>query len=166
MVINRLAISLLLMIYLAVSGLLHMMEVHDAIVANAVYGCMSILILAHMLARPETSHPRRIIAMCVDLGALTYCLLVGGSTTAVLFPIYLWVIFGNGFRFGLRYLFAAMAISIAGFALLLGISPYWGATGYLGYGLLAGLLVLPAYTSTLIRNLEKARRQAEEGEPR
>ena len=32
----------------------------------------------------------------------------------------------------------------------------------MGYGLLAGLLVLPAYISTLISNLSKAKRQAEE----
>ncbi|MGH6924292.1 MAG: ATP-binding protein, partial [Propylenella sp.] len=162
MVINRLAISTLLMIYLAVSSILHTMEVRQAVIANAVYGLISLGFFTHMLIMPRTCHTRRIIGMCVDIGALTYCLYVGGGTTAVLFPIYLWIIFGNGFRFGLRYLFASMSLALIGFGLLLWTSPYWSATGHLGIGLLVGLLALPAYTSTLISNLNKAKRQAEE----
>ena len=162
MVINRLAISSLLMIYLAISGILHTMEVLQPVIANAVYGLISLGFFLHMLAMPGICHPRRIVGMCVDIGALTYCLYVGGSTTAVLFPIYLWIIFGNGFRFGLRYLFASMLLALIGFAILLAASPYWSGTGHLGIGLLAGLLVLPAYTSTLIRSLNKARTEAEE----
>ena len=162
MVINRLAISSLLMVYLAISGILHTMEVLQPVIANAVYGLISLGFFLHMLAVPGICHPRRIVGMCVDIGALTYCLYVGGSTTAVLYPIYLWIIFGNGFRFGLRYLFASMALALIGFATLLAASPYWSGTGHLGIGLLAGLLVLPAYTSTLIRSLNKARTEAEE----
>ena len=162
MVINRLAISTLLMIYLAVSGLLHTMDVRQAVIANAVYGCISLGFFIHMLIMPRTCHARRIVGMCVDIGALTYCLYVGGSTTAVLFPIYLWIIFGNGFRFGLRYLFASMGLALVGFGILLWTSAYWSGTGHLGIGLLVGLLALPAYTSTLISNLNKAKRQAEE----
>lgn len=162
MVINRLAISTLLMIYLAISGILHTMEVRQAVIATSVYGCISLGFFFHMLFMPRTCHPRRIVGMFADIGALTYCLSVGGSTTAVLFPIYLWIIFGYGFRFGLKYLFAAMALSLVGFGALLIGTEFWKGTGHLGIGLLAGLLVLPAYTSTLIRNLNKARHQAEE----
>ncbi len=162
MVINRLAISTLLMIYLAISGLLHTMDVREAVIANSVYGCISLGFFFHLLAVPGTCHPRRIVGMFVDIGALTYCLSVGGSTTAVLFPIYLWIIFGNGFRFGLKYIFAAMGLSLVGFGALLIGSDYWRSTGHLGVGLLVGLLVLPAYASTLIRSLNMARRQAEE----
>jgi two-component system sensor histidine kinase RpfC len=162
MVRNRLAISTLLMVYLAVSGLLHTMAVRQAVIADAVYGVISLGFLIHMIAVPGTCHGRRVVGMCTDIGALTYCLYVGGSTTAVLYPIYLWIIFGNGFRFGLRYLFAAMTLAIVGFSVLLVTSDYWGNTGHLGIGLLAGLLVLPAYASTLIRNLNKARLEAEQ----
>jgi two-component system sensor histidine kinase RpfC len=162
MVRNRLAISTLLMIYLAISGILHTMEVRQAVIADAVYGLISLGFLIHMIAVPGICHPRRVVGMCVDIGALTYCLYVGGSTTAILYPIYLWIIFGNGFRFGLRYLFASMALSLVGFSVLLIGSDYWRSTGHLGIGLLAGLLVLPAYASTLIRSLSHAKQQAEE----
>src|SRR5262245_43938989 len=112
MVLNRLIISTLLMIYLVASAMLHRTSTADAILANAVYACVSFGFFLHMLAWPQTCHPRRVIGMIVDIGALTYCLYVGGQTTAVLWPIYLWIIFGNGFRFGLRYLFAAMGLGL------------------------------------------------------
>ena len=74
MVPNRLIISTLLMIYLVVSAmLLHRISTADAIVADALYGCVSIGFFLHMLAWPQTCHPRRVIGMVVDIGALTYC---------------------------------------------------------------------------------------------
>ena len=39
--------------------------------------------------------------MFVDSGMLSYGIYVGDESTSLLYPIYLWVIFGNGFRFGL-----------------------------------------------------------------
>ena len=162
MVFNRLIIGALLMIYLLVSTLLHTMDTRGPILADAVYVCIALGFFVHMAVWPGTSHVRRIVGMVVDIGALSYCLYVGGQTTAVLWPIYLWIMFGNGFRFGNRYLFASMVLGMVGFGALLVVSDYWRASGHLGIGLLLGLLVLPAYTSTLIRNLNKARRQAEE----
>jgi two-component system sensor histidine kinase RpfC len=58
----------------------------------------------------------------------------GDDVTALLFPIYLWVIFGNGFRFGRRYLFGATALAIGGFGIVVATSPYWAANHRLAYG--------------------------------
>ena len=102
------------------------------------------------------------LAIFADAGVLSYGIYVGDESTSLLYPIYLWVIFGNGFRFGLKYLFIATAISVAGFSIVVASAEYWRAHLHLAGGLLAGLIVLPLYAATLIRKLSAARQLAEE----
>ena len=107
---------------------------------------------------------RRSLGLVVDVFGATTMLLAGGSETAFLYAVYLWVIIGYGFRFGTRYLVSSSVLSMAGFLLVIGNSPFWGAYLNLSFGLLAGLAVLPAYSFALIRQLAKARRRAEQAD--
>jgi two-component system sensor histidine kinase RpfC len=120
------------------------------------------LILAHIVAYPGVCHPRRLFAIIVDLGSLTALAHVGDESTTLVYPFYLWVIFGNGFRFGVVYLFAATAVAVTGFCFVLLTTPFWIEHRTLGIALLIGLIGLPAYVSVLIRRLSDARIQAEE----
>jgi two-component system sensor histidine kinase RpfC len=78
------------------------------------------------------------------------------------YPLLLWIIFGNGFRFGVRYLAIAAAVTTVAFTVVVMTTPFWRDNISLALGLLVGLLVLPAYVSVLIRKLSEAKRQAEE----
>ena len=104
---------------------------------------------------------RRGIGLVLDTSGATIMLIAGGSETAFLYAAYLWVIIGYGFRFGAKYLISASVLSIAGFTLVIETDPFWGAYRSLSLGLLAGLAVLPAYSSALIHQLAKARQRAE-----
>jgi two-component system sensor histidine kinase RpfC len=163
MVINRLIIGPLVLIYLAVAYWLETPGVEqEFFLVISVYVGASVAIALDLARRPGVSVLRRYLAMATDLGVLSYGLHVGGGITSVLYPIYLWTIFGNGFRFGMRYLFAATAMSVAGFAFVVRHSDYWLANPQLALGLLAGLVILPLYASTLIRKLSDAKAVAEE----
>ena len=116
----------------------------------------------HMLRWPGKSPARRIIGIACDTLAIGTPMYLGGEHEAYLFPLLLWSIFGNGFRFGVQYLLIATAASISMFSLLVFESPYWSANLSLSAGLLAGLITLPLYTSVLIRQLSEAKRLAEE----
>jgi two-component system, sensor histidine kinase RpfC len=85
----------------------------------------------------------------------------GRESATLLFPIYLWVTFGNGFRYGNRYLALSAIASVLGF-LPVTFTSYWRAQPSLAFGLLASLIVLPAYVATLIRKLTEAKAQAEQ----
>ena len=61
-----------------------------------------------------------------------------------LFPLYLWVIVGNGLRFGQRYLYLAAGLAVASLVTVMATSAWWQAHPYLGAGLLMGLVALPA----------------------
>ena len=52
-------------------------------------------------------------------------LLVGGDMAAPWYLIYLWVTFGNGFRYGTRFLVSSAVLGAAGFALVIYITPVW-----------------------------------------
>ena len=117
---------------------------------------------AHLLWRPGVSVARRLIALGFDFFVLSYFMHYGGETAASWFWIYLFVNFGMGFRYGRKYLIYGTLFSTAGFIIVMFTTPYWFNQPELSYGLVAALIILPAYVSTLLKRLERARAQAEE----
>ncbi len=118
-------------------------------------------LLAAIVVRPVRSVVRRLIGMACDMGFISYAMFETGALGAPLFIVYLWVTFGNGFRYGVRYLYAAMAMSAAGFLAVGFTAEYWVHNSSMAFGVLAGLIVLPLYVATLIRRLSDAIDRAE-----
>ena len=117
---------------------------------------ISLGIFLCILISPGVSILRRIFAMAIDVGITTYFLYLLDDVTTPLFGLYLWVTFGNGFRYGVRYLYLSGAMSVSGFTLVLATSEYWAEHRTLGIGLLITLIVLPMYVSSLLRQLHAA----------
>lgn len=159
---NRLAIGGLVTFYalLFVPG--DLVEGHRVRMLCVAYCVGALLLLAHPLVWPGKSRMRRLAAMFMDIGVLSYGFHLGGDITSPFFVVYLWIILGNGFRFGLPWLRIAAAASVAGFGLVVFFTPYWLKDLPLALGLLAGLLAIPLYAGRLIRTLSDAKRQAEE----
>jgi two-component system, sensor histidine kinase RpfC len=166
MTINRLVLSGLMLIYIVVASALGDAKaagVSDkVIVLFCLFWICSLTLFAHLLYQPGVSMTRRLIAMLLDFGMLSYYMHIGGEATAPLYPIYLWVIFGNGFRFGLPYLAAASAIGVTSFTVVVLTTEFWHNHPPVSAGLIGGLILLPMYVSSLIRKLSDAKRQAEE----
>jgi two-component system sensor histidine kinase RpfC len=118
-------------------------------------------ILIAIVINPRKSVLRRVIGMLSDMGYTSYALYGGGAVSSPLFIVYFWVIFGNGFRYGNRYLFAAMTLSVIGFSVVLVSSDFWIKYRGLGLGVALGLIVLTVYVSSLIRRLNDAIEHAE-----
>ncbi|HEY9344588.1 MAG TPA: ATP-binding protein, partial [Inquilinus sp.] len=154
---NRVAFCLVIFAYvLATDG-----GWYDLILPT-VYLLTGLGFLLHIAVHPQRCPPRRVLAVIGDLGVLSLQLHFGGAGSSVFFPIYLWAILGNGFRFGLNYLHLSMAIGLAGFGAVILTTPFWHNNLSLSLGLLAGIVILPLYAGTLIRKLSKARQVAEE----
>jgi two-component system sensor histidine kinase RpfC len=79
-----------------------------------------------------------------------------------LYVVLLWVIFGNGFRYGRRYLFVSAAIGAVGFGAAFLLNPYWHDKRVMGFGLQIGIVLLPLYVSSLLKKLTAAARRAED----
>lgn len=153
---NRLGFALIISVYL----LLEAAPGHTLLVVAA-YWIVALALFLHILVRPATNIPRRIAALILDMAFLSYELYAGGEVTSVLAPIYLWIILGNGFRFGVAWLRWAQGAAILGFAAVIATTPFWGDQPHLSAGFLLGLVAIPAYAGTLIRKLSAAKLQAE-----
>ncbi|HSK40351.1 MAG TPA: ATP-binding protein [Arenibaculum sp.] len=118
------------------------------------------LLLADVLRRPGGPWRRNLGAL-LDVISLSAFLHLGGALTAAWYPVYLWVTFGNGFRYGVVPLALSALLSVAGFVIVVLTTPFWLATPLLSGGLALALGLLPAYVSTLLRSLTQAKAQAE-----
>ncbi len=122
----------------------------------------TLFLFAHLLWHPGVSRFRRYLGIPIDIGCVAYLLHSGDELTAFTYPILLWAIFGNGFRFGVKYLFVSAIVGFFGFLMVIITTPFWRDNRELSAGLLLALVILPVYVSVLIRRLSEAKRQAEE----
>jgi two-component system sensor histidine kinase RpfC len=111
---------------------------------------------------PKVSPVRRGLGIFGDLSTTSIGIAAAGGAGAPLYIVLLWVIFGNGFRYGRAYLFAASAFGTLTFGAAIHFNPYWQGKLPLGIGLMVGLVVLPLYISSLLKKLTIAGKRAEE----
>jgi two-component system sensor histidine kinase RpfC len=162
MIVNRLIAGLLILAFDIFGPGKGMHGARAPLLAVLVYLFLGLLVAAHLLSGLRGRDGRRLTALFLDLGAISYEMFQGGAGTAWLYPAYLWVIFGNGFRFGANFLVLAMSVGTLMFGTLALLSPFWHAQPWLSGGLLVGLVIVPLYALTLIRKLSQARLQAEQ----
>ncbi len=115
------------------------------------------MIFAAIVWRPEPSVLRRLIGMLHDVTAISLSMYFGEGAGAAIAVIYLWITVGNGFRFGVRYLYACGLASVAGFGIVYFASEYWQTQRLLSLNILLVMLVVPPYVGTLLRSLHAAR---------
>lgn len=135
---------------------------HACLAIASTYAISSLLLLGHLLLRPKISVPRRVAGMLLDLTCLPLGMIVGGAWVAPFYPMYLWISFGMGFRFGRNYLFAAVGLGLIGFGAVIGLTDFWRSQPVFAATLWCALLVLPAYASTLLAKLTHALYRAEQ----
>lgn len=123
-------------------------------------GALAIAIAIFLNPRP--SPIRRIAGILLDLTSLSILMYFSGDQSVLLFVIYLWVILGNGFRFGSLYLYISLAVGLIGFTIVLFSGQYWADIHHkpIGYSLLLLLLLIPLYSAFLINKLHAAIRTA------
>ena len=161
----RLAIAVIIVGYFFTSALLDgevTQSEYPALSLSVLILLFSIGIISWILINQKISVARRLLGMMIDLCASAYCMYLSGEVGTPIFGIFLWVTFGNGFRYGEKYLYAAMTISVIGFLSVLLASDYWAKHHTLGIGLLLSLIVLPLYVATLVRQLHMALAHAKE----
>ncbi len=121
----------------------------------------SIILIIHIAVYPRVSPARRLIGAALDSGTITYFFFNAADSALPLYFLYLWIIFGHGFRFGKSYLFFTLALSLLGFGAAILRIPYWEKNLPLGIGLWAGMFFVSLYVSTLVGRLTAALEAAE-----
>ncbi len=135
----------------------------DVIIFSAFFAYLSFnaalyVMQKHGIWRPEE---RWFAAIILDVTMAFAVMLREPEGMSLFYPIILWMILGNGFRYGVKWLFVASLLSTATFGFVVLTTEYWQHNLTLGLGLVLALLVIPAYCSTLIRKISLAKEQAE-----
>ncbi len=158
MSVNRLAFCLCFLLYLAIGRPPHYVQGLGVI---AVGMTVTIAIFVHIVIWPGANPARRAFAMFADLFVICYEMHLGSSVNGIFYPLVLWTVIGNGLRFGLRSLFSATLLGVAGFGLMAATTPFWQQHIALSVGLALGLVLVPVYAGILLKSLSAAKLQAE-----
>src|SRR5690606_38237350 len=122
---------------------------------------LSLGIFSALLARPGRSDLRRWVGMLADYGLMAAGMIRMGEPLAWVYVVVMWVTVGNGLRYGNRYLVLAVCMAVACFGSVLAMTEFWHEVRGLGVGLLVGLVAIPMYLSSLLRQLTRATEEAQ-----
>ncbi len=120
------------------------------------FSVSSLFMVCHIHFYPGVFPVRRIIGQLIDLLSVSLYLYFGGQTAAAAFCVYLWVIVGNGCRFGIAYMASCTLIACVTFGYVILNVHFWQQHGYLAAGLWITQVVVPSYLIGLLNRLNAA----------
>ncbi len=118
----------------------------------------AIALLFAIFIYPQASPVRRVLGVLADIGAVTWYMAIAGQFGFIAVGVFLFIILGNGFRYGRGYLYLSQALSVLGMTWVLWTVSFWADLRAGGFGLLVTVLVIPLYISALLAALERQAR--------
>ncbi|WP_025565278.1 ATP-binding protein [Psychromonas sp. SP041] len=125
------------------------------------YFISSVAIVFAITKNLNPSPTRRVVGILLDLISLSVLMIIAVNETIYLFVFYLWVILGNGFRFGINYLYISLIVGFFGFLAAIFLGDYWQAHMSIATSLLLVITLIPLYSIFLINKLYAAISMAE-----
>ncbi len=155
----RVAISVVSFVVFSGYGLSKRIDLDESFIPGLItiisYLVFSVAWYALVRKYPGRYPRRRVVTIMTDLGIMTIFMHLGSQHVTSYYPIFLWVIIGNGIRFGERFLQFGVMAGTAGFGSLLLFNEYWSSHLNLGAGLLLGVIVLPMFFMSVLRRLRQ-----------
>ncbi|MEE9350992.1 MAG: ATP-binding protein [Thiotrichaceae bacterium] len=128
----------------------------NMVMIPAVAGTLGCFILLAIISKPAKSTVRRLLGVTVDITALSYGMYTGGEWIQSLFWVYLFIIIGNGFRYGLNYMYFTSTLSLIGVALAWANNDHWVLSTEMSMGTILGITILTFYLASLLNRLNHA----------
>lgn len=120
---------------------------------SVLFTSVAVVISLLCLFDRNISHPRRLLAMAMDYLTCSYLLVSTGEAGSPLLVVYLWVTLGNGFRYGVKYLYISTGMAITGFLLVLAYSSYWSSHISIAVAFLLSMIAVPLYSASLMKQV-------------
>jgi two-component system sensor histidine kinase RpfC len=135
----------------------HAIKSLPSLITLSYYTC-ALMIAGALIINPKPSPTRRVMGLSLDLISLSIVMFLAGEESVYLFVLYLWVILGNGFRYGTKYLYASLFVGLIGFSIAITWGDYWQIMQHqpIAMSLLFLLLLIPLYSAFLINKLHAA----------
>jgi len=119
------------------------------------------LFLLNVIVEPRPSTVRRYAALIADIALLSILLAVGGSLTAALVAVYLYVAIVNAEHHGPRALIVTVGLEVLAFSAVAATTPFWRERPLLSGGMLGAMVLLPCYVGSVLHRLGAAKIKAE-----
>ena len=130
-------------------------------VFSAVWFACAILLVLYILYKRNTSRQRQWLAMYADIIAVSFGMLMTDEAGVLFYGIYLWVITGNGIRYGREALISAYVASMVGLSAVIYLNDYWHDHLRIALGLWLTLFCIPLYILKLRGQLNDALKSAQ-----
>ena len=138
------------------------LELNLAVIVSFFASAIFHLVLFVMQKYTVWKQDQRLIAAIVGDAAFAFAILSSAPLQlSVYYPVLLWMTLSNGFRFGINWLMATSVGLATSFGAVVLTTAYWQQNLILGAALTFGLIGIPAYCSTLIRNIADAKQEAD-----
>jgi len=111
---------------------------------------------------PKPNTLRRYIAIFIDISMVSFALLYAKWVGLILYPLYLWIIVGNGMRYGKNYVYLGILFAFLEFGVLLLVNDFWARNLNIGLGLLLVIVVLPLFFLIMLSRLQIANQKLKE----
>lgn len=129
-----------------------------------VVGSYILLSIAHWYCFPSTilsTTARRGILLVGDLGIISLLIHYTTSLGLLFYFLYLGIVVSFGLRFGIRYLYYGVGVSVVLFLLSTLTSTYWLTRPDVLVGFVFGLIFLPIFYANLLIRLESTKNELE-----
>ena len=124
-------------------------------IVGVIWGTYQIL-LFKFFKKTKPSTKRILTGQVID-SALTAFVLSIGNVGTIFFVVFLWIILGNGMRFGQRLLISCQIFSLTAFGISVIATPYWHLQIELAISFIVILVLVPTYFGVLVNSLAKIR---------
>jgi two-component system, sensor histidine kinase RpfC len=135
----------------------------DTIIIGAFLFYIPAIVILYWLQHRNIGHSTVRIVSAMLLDNLLGFIVVSrdAESMSFVYPLFLWMSLGTGFRLGLPWLFFGATLGTISFGSAVVTTAYWQKNLVLGYSLTVAVLIIPAYCSKLINKLSVAKQQAE-----
>ncbi len=132
-------------------------------IVSSVYLVAALSFLVWSTVSSSTNHLRRLLMAVGDISTSTACLYFSSGEEGTLFVgIFLWIITGYGFRYGIKYTFLTTLLVTLGFSFVAFFNPYWGEHFHTTLGIYLMIMALPLFMARHIQKLYLATKIADE----
>jgi signal transduction histidine kinase len=118
-----------------------------------VYTIINFLLI---LKFPAFNKFRVFVSILFDVTAVSFALYYLEWASLFVYPLYLWIIAGHGMRFGPKFLFIAMGVTLVEYSLIIFNHPFWLQNYHMSYGLMTIIIILPLFFLIMIKRLQNA----------
>ena len=106
-----------------------------------------------VIKQPGKFRFRRLGAIIADLGYASFLTSVMGMNAIILYPLFIWIIMGNGIRFGDFYFYSALTVAVTFLTVAIMFNSFWSRHFDLGISLIIGLILITLLNKKTLKRI-------------